>query len=87
MHIHPLLVVGQFMEALLSGKYDLNRVALIITQTGGGCRATNYIGFIRSCFRESRNVTDSCYFNEVPVLKRIPACISIIKWQCVRSRL
>ena len=39
-----LLVVGQFMEALLSGKYDLNRVALIITQTGGGCRATNYIG-------------------------------------------
>ncbi len=42
-----LLVVGQFMQALLSGKYDLNRVALIISQTGGGCRATNYIGFIR----------------------------------------
>lgn len=42
-----LLVVGQFMQALLSGKYDLNKVALIITQTGGGCRATNYIGFIR----------------------------------------
>ena len=42
-----LLVVGQFMQALLSGEYDLDKVALIITQTGGGCRATNYIGFIR----------------------------------------
>ena len=42
-----LIVVGQFMQALLSGKYDLNKTALIITQTGGGCRATNYIGFIR----------------------------------------
>ena len=42
-----LLVVGQIMDALLSGKYDLNKVAVIITQTGGGCRATNYIGFIR----------------------------------------
>ena len=35
------------MDALLSGKYDLNRVAVLITQTGGGCRATNYISFIR----------------------------------------
>jgi len=42
-----LIVVGQFMHALLSGRYDLNKVALIITQTGGGCRASNYIGFIR----------------------------------------
>ena len=42
-----LMVVGQIMEALLSGKYDLNKVAIMITQTGGGCRATNYIGFIR----------------------------------------
>jgi len=42
-----LMVVGQIMDALLSGKYDLNKVAVIITQTGGGCRATNYIGFIR----------------------------------------
>lgn len=42
-----LMVVGQLMDALQSGKYDLNKVALIITQTGGGCRATNYIGFIR----------------------------------------
>ena len=42
-----LLVVGQLMEALLSGKYDLDRTALIMTQTGGGCRASNYVGFIR----------------------------------------
>lgn len=42
-----LMVVGQIMDALLSGKYDVNKVAVMITQTGGGCRATNYIGFIR----------------------------------------
>ena len=42
-----LLVVGQIMEALLSGKYDLNKTAIIMSQTGGGCRATNYVGFIR----------------------------------------
>ena len=42
-----LIVVGQIMNALNSGRYDLNKVAVVITQTGGGCRATNYIGFIR----------------------------------------
>lgn len=42
-----LIVVGQIMNALDSGRYDLNKTAVIITQTGGGCRATNYIGFIR----------------------------------------
>ena len=42
-----LIVVGQIMTEVLSGKYDLNRTAVIITQTGGGCRASNYIGFIR----------------------------------------
>ena len=48
-----LLVVGQLMQALESGKYDLDRTALIITQTGGGCRATNYIGFIRRALRKA----------------------------------
>ena len=48
-----LLVVGQLMQALLSGEYDLNRTALIITQTGGGCRATNYIGFIRRALKKA----------------------------------
>ena len=42
-----ILVTGQMIEALESGKYDLNKTALIMSQTGGGCRATNYIGFIR----------------------------------------
>ena len=42
-----ILVTGQIMEAVLSGKYDLSRLAVIITQTGGGCRATNYIALIR----------------------------------------
>ena len=42
-----LIVVGQIMDALLSGKYDLDHTAVIMSQTGGGCRASNYIGFIR----------------------------------------
>ncbi|MBQ6575657.1 MAG: 2-hydroxyacyl-CoA dehydratase, partial [Lachnospiraceae bacterium] len=42
-----LIVVGQIMDAILSGKYDTDHLAVIMTQTGGGCRATNYIGFIR----------------------------------------
>ena len=48
-----LLVVGQLMDALHSGKYDLHKTALIITQTGGGCRATNYIGFIRRALKKA----------------------------------
>ncbi len=48
-----LLVVGQIMEALLSGKYDLNKTAVIMTQTGGGCRATNYVGFIRRALEKA----------------------------------
>ena len=48
-----LIVVGQIMDALLSGKYDLNRTAVIITQTGGGCRASNYIGFIRRALKKA----------------------------------
>ena len=42
-----IIVVGQLMSALLSGKYDVNKTAVIISQTGGGCRATNYIGYLR----------------------------------------
>ena len=42
-----LIVVGQIMDAILSGKYDTDHLAVIMSQTGGGCRATNYIGFIR----------------------------------------
>ncbi|MCR5793328.1 MAG: acyl-CoA dehydratase activase-related protein, partial [Lachnospiraceae bacterium] len=48
-----LLVVGQIMKAVLSGKYDTDKLAVIITQTGGGCRATNYIGFIRRALKNA----------------------------------
>ncbi len=56
-----ILVAGQMIAALESGKYDLNRVALIITQTGGGCRATNYIGFIRRALNDAG-------WSQIPVL-------------------
>ena len=42
-----LLCIGQFIDALQSGKYDVHKTALIITQTGGGCRASNYIFLLR----------------------------------------
>ena len=42
-----IIVVGQVIQALQSGKYDVNKVGIIYTQTGGGCRATNYIGLLR----------------------------------------
>ncbi len=48
-----LIVIGQIMEALCSGKYDLNRTAIMMTQTGGGCRASNYVGFIRRALEKA----------------------------------
>lgn len=56
-----ILVVGQMIEALQSGKYDLNKTALIMSQTGGGCRATNYIGFIRKALKDAG-------FENIPVI-------------------
>ncbi len=55
-----LLVIGQFMDALKSGKYDPDKTALLITQTGGGCRASNYIHLLRKAV--ARN------FPQVPVV-------------------
>ena len=55
-----LLVVGQFMEALKSGRYDADHTALMLTQTGGGCRASNYIHLLRKALAES--------FPQVPVI-------------------
>ncbi len=46
-----VLVTGQIMEAVLSGRYDTDKLAVIITQTGGGCRATNYIALIRKALK------------------------------------
>ncbi len=48
-----IIVVGQIMSALLSGKYDLSKTAVLISQTGGGCRASNYIGFIRRALEKA----------------------------------
>ena len=48
-----LLVIGQLLQALESGKYDLQKTALIITQTGGGCRASNYIYLLRKALEKA----------------------------------
>lgn len=56
-----IIVVGQLIEALKSGKYDLNNTSVIITQTGGGCRATNYIGFLRKALKDAG-------FENIPVI-------------------
>lgn len=56
-----LLVIGQFIYALQSGKYDVNKVALMITQTGGGCRASNYIFLLRKALKRAG-------FPQVPVI-------------------
>lgn len=56
-----LLVIGQFIDALKSGKYDLNKVALMITQTGGGCRASNYIHLLRKALKKAG-------FENIPVI-------------------
>ena len=56
-----ILTTGQFIEALQSGEYDTNKTALIMSQTGGGCRATNYIGFIRKALKDAG-------FSHVPII-------------------
>ncbi len=56
-----LLVIGQFLDALESGKYDLDHTALIITQTGGGCRASNYIYLLRKALVKAG-------YSQIPVL-------------------
>jgi predicted nucleotide-binding protein (sugar kinase/HSP70/actin superfamily) len=48
-----IIVIGQLIEALQSGKYDLNNTSVLISQTGGGCRATNYIGFLRKALEDA----------------------------------
>ena len=48
-----ILVIGQMIDALNSGKYDLDHTALMITQTGGGCRASNYIHMLRKALEKA----------------------------------
>ena len=52
--IRQFLVIGQMIDALNSGKYDLDHTALMITQTGGGCRASNYIHLLRKALKKSK---------------------------------
>ncbi len=65
-HVHndacfpALCVIGQYLDALKSGKYDADRTAVLITQTGGGCRASNYLPLIRKALKAE--------FPQVPVL-------------------
>ena len=56
-----IIVIGQIIAALKSGKYDLNNTSVIISQTGGGCRATNYIGFLKLALKNAG-------YENVPVL-------------------
>lgn len=65
-HVHNdtcypcLCVVGQYIDALKSGKHDLEHTAVLITQSGGGCRASNYVPLIRKALKTE--------FPTVPVL-------------------
>lgn len=56
-----LLVIGQFLDALESGKYDVNKTALVLMQTGGGCRASNYIHLLRKALEKAG-------YGQVPVI-------------------
>lgn len=56
-----MIVIGQFISALKSGKYDLDKTAVLMTQTGGGCRASNYIHLIRKALENSG-------FQDVPAI-------------------
>jgi predicted nucleotide-binding protein (sugar kinase/HSP70/actin superfamily) len=83
-----LLVIGQFLDALGSGRYDLDHTALLITQTGGGCRASNYIHLLRKALVKagypqvpvaSLNFSglekDSGFRLDLPLLRRLMAAI------------
>ncbi len=56
-----IIVIGQIINALKSNKYDIDNTSIMISQTGGGCRASNYIGFLRKALKDSG-------FNSVPVI-------------------
>lgn len=56
-----ILVIGQFLDALESGKYDINKTALLIMQSGGGCRASNYIHLLRKALEKAG-------YDQVPVI-------------------
>ena len=67
------LVIGQFLDALSSGKYDTHKVALLLSQTGGGCRASNYIYLLKRRWmrRRCRTFRSSAWTSKAWM--RIPA--------------
>ncbi len=56
-----IIMIGQVVQALKSGKYDLNHTSVIITQSGGGCRATNYIAFLKMGLKQAG-------FSNIPII-------------------
>ena len=56
-----ILVIGEIISALKSGKYDLNNTSVMISQTGGGCRATNYIAYLKKALIDSG-------FTNIPII-------------------
>ncbi|MBR6880493.1 MAG: 2-hydroxyacyl-CoA dehydratase [Clostridiales bacterium] len=56
-----IVVVGQMVNAILKGEVDPDNVTLAITQTGGGCRATNYVAFLRKALKEAG-------YSQIPVI-------------------
>lgn len=65
-----ITVVGQMMEAINSGRYDTDKLALLMSQTGGACRASNYVGFIRKALKEAG-------YENIPVIA--------ISWQNIET--
>ncbi|MDR2850795.1 MAG: 2-hydroxyacyl-CoA dehydratase [Desulfovibrio sp.] len=56
-----IIVIGQLLQAIRSGRFDRDKIAIMISQTGGGCRATNYIAFLRKALRD-------CSMEDIPIL-------------------
>lgn len=84
-----LLVIGQFINALQSGKYDVHKVALMITQTGGGCRASNYIFLLRKALKRQalssfRNFAFIRYGAQQRFFAHTSAYPQICRRSCVR---
>jgi len=88
--VPAIYVIGQFMEAIKSGEYDVNKIALIITQTGGGCRASNYIHLLRTALKKAgygfipvislnaNNIESNPGFKlNIPLIKKLVQSLSI----------
>ncbi len=60
-----MIVTGQIIEAVLSGRYDTDHLAVFMVQTGGGCRASNYVAFIRKALND-------CGYGHIPVISVNP---------------